>query len=104
MRRLVITGAVLMAQFGAVSAYAGSCSEPPAFTDIPSGASATREQMLQAQRAMKAYDLAVKAYSDCLRDAGDTTNRANLAVDRLGKMAERFNAELHAFKEKNGAS
>ena len=100
---VVVTGVVLFAQLAAAPAFAGNCSEPAAVTDIPSGASATREQMLSAQRAMKAYDNAVKAYSDCLHDAGDTSNKANLAVDRLAHMAERFNIELHAFKERNGA-
>jgi hypothetical protein len=103
MKRWVRTGAVLLAQFAASGAFAGGCSEPAAFTDIPNGAYATREQMLTAQRAMKAYDNAVKAYSDCLKEAGDTSNRANLAIDRLEHMAERFNVELHAFKERNGA-
>jgi hypothetical protein len=100
----VFAAMVLMVQFAAAVAYADGCTEPVAFTDIPSGASATREQMLAAQRGMKAYDLAVKAYSDCLRDAGDTSNRANVAVDRLERMAARFNVELKAFKERNGAT
>jgi hypothetical protein len=52
---------------------------------------------------MKAYDNAVKAFSDCLQAEGDTSNRANTAVDRLMKLAEKFNVELHAFKEHNGA-
>lgn len=95
--------AALTAQFIATTAFAGGCSEPPAFTEIPNGAYATRDQMLSAQRAMKAYDIAIKAYSDCLHDAGDTTNRANLAIDRLAHLAEKFNFELHAFKEHNGA-
>jgi hypothetical protein len=99
----VLAGVVLLAQFAAVPAMAGSCTEPAAFTDIPSGARATREQMLTAQRSMKVYDNAVKAYSDCLHDAGDTSNRANLAIDRLARLAERFNVELHTFKERNGA-
>jgi hypothetical protein len=100
---VVVTGVLLFAQLAAAPVLAGGCSEPAAFSDIPSGASATREQMLSAQRAMKAYDNAVKAYSDCLHDAGDTSNKANLAVDRLAHLAERFNTELHAFKERNGA-
>ncbi|HWW21806.1 MAG TPA: hypothetical protein VNZ06_13480 [Steroidobacteraceae bacterium] len=104
MKRLVITGMVLFAQLAAAPVFAGNCSEPTPFTEIPSGASATREQMLAAQRAMKAYDIAVKAFSDCLKDAGDTSNRANVAIDKLEHMAQRFNVELHAFKERNGAS
>jgi|HubBroStandDraft_6_1064221.scaffolds.fasta_scaffold05986_3 hypothetical protein len=104
MRRLVLTAMVLVAQLAAASARAGGCSEPAAFTDVPAGASATREQMLSAQRAIKAYDLAVKAYSDCLHDSGDTSIRANQAVERLERIAERFNVELKVFKEHHGAT
>jgi hypothetical protein len=104
MMRVVAAGLMTIALLGAQSALAGSaCSEPGPLTDIPSGASATREQMLSAQRTLKAYDIAIKAYSDCLRESGDTTNRANMAVDQLTKLAETFNVELHAFKERNGA-
>jgi hypothetical protein len=104
MTRVVLTGVLMFAQLVAAPAFAGGCSEPSPFNEMPNGASATREQMLTAQRAIKAYDNAVKAYSDCLRDAGDASNKANLAVDRLQHLAERFNAELHTFKERNGAS
>jgi hypothetical protein len=101
MRRVIAVG--MLAQFATGSALAGGCTEPPAVTELPNGATASRDEMLSAQRAMKVYDNAVKAYSDCLHEAGDTSNRANIAVDRLQRMAERFNAELHAFKERNGA-
>jgi hypothetical protein len=103
MKSLLVAGVVLLTQFGVVPALAG-CSEPMAFTEIPNGAKATREEMLSAQRAMKAYDNAVKAFTDCLNQEGDTSNRANLAVDKLQKLAEKFNVELHSFKERNGAS
>lgn len=100
----MLTGVLMLAQFAAAPAFAAGCTEPPMFNEIPDGANATREQMLSAQRAIKAYDNAVKAYSECLRDAGDTSNKANVAVDRLQHIAERFNVELHTFKERNGAS
>jgi hypothetical protein len=101
----VLAGVLMLAQFAAIPVFAAGCSEPPPFaSEIPDGANATREQMLSAQRAVKVYDNAVKAYSECLRDAGDTSNKANVAVDRLQHIAERFNVELHAFKERNGAS
>jgi len=104
MKRLLLAAVVGLAQLGAHSAFAAECVEPPPITDIPNGASATREQMLSAQRTIKAYDIAIKVYSDCLRDANDATNRANQAVERLQKLAEKFNTQLVAFKERNGAS
>jgi hypothetical protein len=104
MKRLFLAAVLVLAQFGARAAFAAECVEPPPVTDIPNGASATREQMLSAQRTIKAYDIAVKTYSDCLRDSNDVTNRANQAVEKLQKLAEKFNVQLIAFKERNGAS
>jgi hypothetical protein len=102
---LVGIGLLLVTQFASASAFAtGPCEEPIAVTDIPRGDSATREQMLSAQRAIKGYDIAVKLYADCLQKAGDNSPRANVAVERLQQMADRFNAELRTFKERNGAS
>ena len=104
MKSLVLAAVVLGAQLAVLPVMAGGCTEPVPFTEIPNGAKATREEMLAAQRAMKAYDIAVKAFSDCMQSEGDTSNRVNLAVDKLQHLAEKFNIELHAFKERNGAS
>ena len=100
----VLWGAIVVTQFVSGAAVAAVCIEPTPFTEIPAGASATREQMLSAQHAMKAYDNAVKDFTDCMRDSGDTSGRANQAVERLQKLADRFNLELHAFKERNGGT
>ena len=53
---------------------------------------------------MKAYDVAVKDYMQCLQQAGESSSKGNDAVDKLQKVADRFNQELRAFKEKNGAT
>ncbi|HEX4050935.1 MAG TPA: hypothetical protein VHY19_08675 [Steroidobacteraceae bacterium] len=98
-----------------VSARA-DCTTPEAAVQIPNGTTATRDQMVAAQRAVKAYDTAVKTYGDCLQhelDAKlasggdkalleaqyDLRNRAE--VDKLQKLASKFNDELRAFKAKN---
>jgi hypothetical protein len=103
MKRILLTSLVAISGLAAGSAFAG-CTEPVAVTDVPKGASASRDDMLAAQRAVKAYDTAVKAYTDCLQQAGDTSGKGNEAVDKLQKIADRFNQELRAFKEKNSAS
>jgi hypothetical protein len=104
-RKSVLLGAIVVTQFAAGAAIAATCTEPTPFTEIPSGASASREEMLAAQRAMKAYDNAVKAFSDCVHDSGgDANGRVNQAVERLQKLADRFNLELHTFKERNGGA
>jgi hypothetical protein len=105
MKRLVFSSLILAAQLAAASAFAGGfCEEPSVAAEIPSGATATRDQMLSAQRVIKAYDLAIKAYSDCLRESGDTSSRGTIAVQRLQQVADRFNTELRMFKERNGAT
>lgn len=103
MKAILLTGLVAIAGFAGQSAFAG-CTEPSEVTDVPSGATASRDDMLAAQRAVKAYDAAVKDYTSCLTAAGDTSNKGNEAVDKLTKVAAKFNQELHAFKEKNGGA
>ena len=79
------------------------CVEPPPVVDVPDGTTATQEAMLAAFRAMRAYDLAVKKYADCLQRSGGSAQKQDEAVERLRKIAERFNAELRAFKAKNAS-
>ena len=69
---------------------------------MPDGATATRDDMRAAQEAMKAYNVAVTEFSACTgRTKGDVT-KSNEAVGRLETLANRFNAELRTFKQKNG--
>jgi hypothetical protein len=102
MKGLLIKGVVLTMGVVAGSAYA-ACPEPAAVTDVPKGATATRDDMMAAQRAIKAYDTAVKAYTECLQQSGENPAKGNDAIDKLTKIAQQFNNELRTFKEKNGA-
>ena len=92
------------------------CTAPDAAVQIPDGSTATRDQMVTAQREVKAYDTAVKAYGDCLQHALDAKLASggnkqeleaqydklnNVEVDRLQRLAGKFNDELRAFKAKN---
>jgi hypothetical protein len=88
------------------------CTVPDGSVQIPSGAAATREQMVAAQQAVKAYDNAVRAYADCLQQQKATTGdnprlaeeydrRSDAEVDKLQRLADKFNAELRAFKARN---
>jgi hypothetical protein len=103
MNAIPLPGLVLVAWLAAPTAFA-SCSAPEGITDLPKGASASREEMLAAQRAIKSYDTAVRAYVDCLGQAGESSLKGEALLDQLQKTVERFNRELRAFKEKNGAS
>jgi hypothetical protein len=80
-----------------------ACQAPAAPAAPPSGATATREQMLAAQSDAKQYDAAVVAYADCMRKSGGGETLVEQAIEKLKKHAEQFNAELRAFKQANGA-
>lgn len=99
-----------------------ACPVPTTVVVVPDGNKATRDEMIAAQRAVKAYDAEVKTYATCLQGeleaeiakAGTTLTEAdrttlgkryanlqNVEVDKLQKAADRFNAELKAFRAKN---
>lgn len=92
------------------------CAAPNDDVQIPNGNSATREQMLAAQRAVRAYNAEVKQFADCLQQEQDAkvaaggdqaklaeeyAKRQNAVVDKLQQIADKFNVELKAFKTKN---
>ena len=80
-----------------------ACPAPAVPATPPTGATATREQMLTAQSAAKQYDAAVVAFAQCVRKSGGGETQIVEAIAQLQKHAERFNAELRAFKQANGA-
>jgi hypothetical protein len=75
--------------------------QPPAH--LPSGATASREDMAQAIQAIRDYEAAVKEFSDCARHAHDEMlmQTADRAVDKLRAIADKFNFELYAFRKRN---
>ena len=81
---------------------AEECVEPKAPAALPSGATATREEMLAGQDAMKSYNAAVAAFSACVDRTHANPTRANELVRGLQTLANRFNAELRIFKQRNG--
>ena len=98
-RSLLIAGTIgMLISFGA----SAQCVAPDPPSDPPSGATATRDEMLAAQAAIKKHNAAVTAFSDCVRRSGINELRADEAVRHLEKLAEKFNAELRAFKQRSG--
>jgi hypothetical protein len=85
-----------------LTASAETCVDPPTPRDLPSGATATREEMRAGLEAMKAYNAAVTQFSACTDRNKDDVTKSNEAVRRLETLANRFNAELRTFKQKNG--
>ena len=81
------------------------CSQPPPPPKLPDGTSASREEMVSAMQAMKAYGTAVKEFQECARKASDPLEMAvaDRTADSLTALADKFNSELYAFKKKSGA-
>ena|ERR1700693_1497615 len=91
------------------------CAVPDNNVQIPDGSTATREEMVAAQKAVQAYDAAVKTYTDCLQQeqqqkleaGGDKAKLQrqyadlnNVQVEKVQQLAEKFNTELKAYKAK----
>jgi phage-related tail protein len=103
-------------------AYA-DCTYPAAPAKLPDGASATLEEMVAGQKAVKDYDKSIKDYVDCIdkevddkiAKAGDKlkpeqkadmqkveAQKHNAAIDQLQSVADRFNEQVKVFKAKQG--
>jgi hypothetical protein len=89
----------VVAQASAASACKAPQERPPA---VPSGETASREEMVAAQVAMKAYNAAVVAYTQCVQKDGGSATELNRIVNQLEKLAVRFNDELRKYKQKAG--
>lgn len=92
------------------------CAVPDNNVQIPDGTTATRDEMIAAQKAVQAYDGAVKQYTDCLQqeqqakiDAGGDKVKLqkqyaelnNAQVEKVQQLADKFNTELKAYKTKS---
>ncbi|HUK01629.1 MAG TPA: hypothetical protein VLW26_05065 [Steroidobacteraceae bacterium] len=102
-------------------AYAG-CTYPKAPEKIPDGSTATMQEMLDGQQAVKAYNGQIKEYQDCLADelkqsiakadADKATKeqkeqlekmadqKINAAQDEVEALTARFNEQIRVFKAK----
>ena len=91
------------------------CTAPDGNVQIPDGSTATHDEMVAAQKSVVAYDAAVKTYTDCLAQeqqqkleaGGDKVKLQkqyaelnNAQVEKVQQLADKFNAELKAFKAK----
>ena len=96
-----------------------ACGAPAPPSDVPDGATATREQMVAAHATVKAFDEATTIYTQCVDStayqatvqfkavatSADTaalsalqTQLHNAAIDRDQAVASRFNVQLRRFK------
>jgi len=108
-------------------AYA-DCSYPAPPEKLPDGNTATLEEMVNAQKAVKEYDKAINAYVACLKLEHDSAvtkigdkptaderkkledmervevQKHNAAIDQLQSIADRFNEQVKMYKAKSDKS
>ena len=116
----------LLIAFAGSNAYA-ACIYPDAPKDVPRGKTATLEQMVAAQEAIKSFDLAIGDYTACLQAESDAEiarleqsesdakkkearkkkltqvllKKQNAAVEADKALAARFNEQLRIFKARD---
>lgn len=128
MKAFIAIGAI--AALSAGTAYA-DCSYPPPPDHLPDGNTATLQEMVEAQKAVKEYDKAINAYVACIqlerndavgkiakpgqtptpdqKKAMDDMERVevqkhNAAIDQLQSIADRFNEQVKVYKARNDKS
>jgi len=95
------------------------CPYPAAPDKLPDGSSATLEEMVAGQKAVRAYDKAINDYVSCIdheldeaiKKGGDQlkpqqksdmqhveAQKHNAAIDQLQNIADRFNEQVKVFK------
>ena len=72
------------------------CDRPSAPTSIPDGASASKEDMLAAKKAVDAFKSGMEEYFTCEKNG----SKLSSAQEELVKVADRFNVQVRAFKAK----
>ena len=84
-----------------LSMTAGASCPPDwhvAAPDVPDGLQASEAEMYQAQEAIKSYIDQAREYLDC--NSASTLRRDQLAT-KLEQVADTYNKELKAFREKS---
>ena len=128
MKSLIVASIAVWGLFGAAAHAA--CSYPKAPSNIPDGATATKEQMVAANQEFKKYNDEMTAYLNCIKLESDDklaemskeqpatdeekkaleakkleferqqTEKHNAAVDEVSAVVERFNEQVRAYKKK----
>lgn len=89
----------VIAVLGLIAAgQAWACSPPATPTAIPDGKTASKEVMLAKKKEIDRYKRLVEEYLTCEPNPVRIQN----AQGELDRVANRFNAEVRAFKAANG--
>ena len=113
-------GLLFLAASLSTAAYA-DCTYPRPPAKLPDGATATRDEMVAANKQVKQYNTDMTAYLDCIKTDYDGTiaklpadateeskkqlaakyaQKNDAAVDEVSGVAARFNEQLRVFKAK----
>ncbi|MEX2496469.1 MAG: hypothetical protein WD448_10295 [Woeseia sp.] len=117
MKELVRITACLSFLFAAHSAFA---CDYPSKVSVPNGSTASQEEMIEGQRAVKQYVADMEAYLECIVEEEKSaraamelepedeeqreitlTKKYNAAVGEMEKVAAEFNAEVQSYKARN---
>ena len=90
-------GVLLMILCAAATLPAFACDRPSAPAALPDGKSATMEEMMATKKAVDAYKRDMEEYLSCEK----STAKQDAAQAELVKIADRFNAQVRAFKSKS---
>lgn len=125
MKLSAVIASTLIACAAMTSPAWAACSYPKAPDKIPDGTTATKDDMVAAQKLVKQYNTDMEAYLSCIKleydgqlakyPADATPEQAaeraelekrqvqkhNAAIDELESVAGRFNEQVKAFKAKN---
>lgn len=93
--KMCVAMTVLLAMAN-VPAFA-DCARPTAPESIPDGKSASMEDMMAIKKTVDAYKRSMEEYLTCEK----STARLDAAQAELVKVADRFNAQVRAFKSKS---
>jgi len=80
-----------------VSSPVFACERPAAPASIPDGATASKEDMLAAKKAVDAFKTGMEEYMLCEKSGA----KKDAGAAELVKIADRFNAQVKAFKAKS---
>ena len=111
---------LLVTTAGILGASLALACDYPERADVPDGNTATKDEMVASQRNVKSYMAAMEMYLSCIETAEQETvaggtlgeeakqqriamfnKKYNAAVEAMNLIAEQFNAQVRAYKDRN---
>jgi hypothetical protein len=96
MKKIASTAAVVSLLGALLAAPALACDKPSAPASIPDGKTAGMDDMMAAKKAVDSFKKGMEEYMSCEKN----TSKVESAQSELERVANRFNAEVRAFKAK----